>query len=207
MNTCPIGRCPITKPASALLPNYALLQEVELQGGGGLVEMMENLRLPPGAQRFVLDASDIQLVEVISTVGATSAVWKGMFEGNEVRRVACHCRGGMHECESANRHVGIPVVAFMHANPQVAVKVLNLPDGAPDNDPGVASLRRELVVLFKAAQHCQHVCRYHGVARKGNMFMIVMMRYPSSLAAFIRSAPGVERESVNKASPCSMTDL
>ena len=114
MNTCPIGRCPITKPASALLPNYALLQEVELYGGGGLVDMMEDMGLPSGSQRFVLDASDIQLLEVISTVGATSAVCKGMFEGNEVRRVACHCRGCMQECESADCNAVIPV-AFMHA--------------------------------------------------------------------------------------------
>ena len=79
--------------------------------------------------------------------------------------------------------------------PQVAVKVLNLgPDGAPDSDRGVASLRRvltELVMLFKAAQHCQHVCRYHGVARQGNRILIVMTRYQGSLAALIRAAPGV----------------
>ena len=75
--------------------------------------------------------------------------------------------------------------------PQVAVKVLNLPDGAPENDPGVASLRRELIVLFKVAQHCQHVCRYHGVARRGSEFLIVMKLYQGSLAARIRAAPGV----------------
>ena len=85
---CPIGRCPISRPASALssmLLNRALLQELELHGGGGLVDMLEDMGLPAGAHRFVLDASDIRLVAVISTVGATSAVWKGMFEGNEVR--------------------------------------------------------------------------------------------------------------------------
>ena len=81
----------------------------------------------------------------------------------------------------------------MHACmiPQVAVKVLYLPEGAPENDPSVASLRRELIVLFKAAQHCQHVCRYHGVARQGSKFLIVMKLYQGSLADLIRAVPGV----------------
>ena len=97
---CPIGRCPFLtdedrrKPAAVLgsmRPNYALLQELDLHGGGGLVDMLEDMGLPSGAHRFVLDASDIRLIKVISTAGATSAVWKGMFEGNEVRETSISC--------------------------------------------------------------------------------------------------------------------
>ena len=59
----------------------------------------------------------------------------------------------------------------------MAIKVVPLQSGAPDTDPTVQSLRRELAVILKAARSCHFVCKYHGVARKGNDFLIVMELY------------------------------
>ena len=59
----------------------------------------------------------------------------------------------------------------------MAIKVVPLQSGAPDTDPTVQSLRRELAVILKAARSCHFVCKYYGVTRKGNDFLVVMELY------------------------------
>ena len=74
---------------------------------------------------------------------------------------------------------------------QVAVKAVPLSRDASDSDPILSSLKRELAVLLHAACSCVHVCRYHGVARQGDWFLIVMALYEEgSLSDYIRRQPG-----------------
>ena len=97
LRVCPSCRHPTSKPVDQLIPNWGLLQVIDAQASlpdtpqpqrsdiDGIVEMLGRLGLQ-GIRRFVLEPSSVQLIRVISTVGATGEVWEGRLDGHvEVR--------------------------------------------------------------------------------------------------------------------------
>ena len=79
---CPTCRATVTKPVSQLRPNYGVLDAL-VASGADIVEQLDGLGLS-GSARFVLPPSSVELVEVLTSVGAMGQVWRGKLDGNEV---------------------------------------------------------------------------------------------------------------------------
>ena len=105
MRTCPTCRHLVTRAASELSPNYALLEAIEIaqqkqqqqeeqqqqgqqptqeqqQGIAASIRLLERIGIT-GARRLVLEPDSVTLVREISTVGSMGVVWEGDLDGEK----------------------------------------------------------------------------------------------------------------------------